>query len=446
MALRTRSLTIVQASLGTFGVRVLIYLIGFVTSILIARALGPTGRGQYYFPVATATAILVLAHFSIEQANVYLYGTRRYPLKDLVANNSFLALLLGPLSLIAGFVFYLATRRNLFQDVSVLHIVLAFAAIPLSLHLFYIGSFLTLTNHLINLHLAHFASAAVQLLVIGTLFVAKRLDVTTVIALYSLSAFLTWAMALYALHREVGVSIAYEAPIVKSMVSFGAKIHLGMILLFLNLRVDVFLLKALSDFEQIGYYSLAVMLAETIWLLTDTIAAASLPYQMEDDLAQAGRVTIKACRVNLFLAALSALLLAGGVYPLIRFVYGDAFLPSIPPFLVILPGIAMLSLQRPCGAFLIKLGRPLQISAVYLIVLLQNILLNLVFIPRMGSTGAALATTLSYSSSALIFLLWTLRTLNGRMRDVFLLKSEDLSSFQKLFEKETYRSILHAFR
>ena len=54
------------------GLRLSGYAVGFVASIMIARALGPTGRGLYAYPVALLGIVVAFAHLGLEFAQVHL--------------------------------------------------------------------------------------------------------------------------------------------------------------------------------------------------------------------------------------------------------------------------------------------------------------------------------------------------------------------------------------
>ena len=59
------------------GLRLSGYAVGFVASILIARALGPTGRGLYAYPVALLGIVMAFGHVGLEYAQIHLVGQGR---------------------------------------------------------------------------------------------------------------------------------------------------------------------------------------------------------------------------------------------------------------------------------------------------------------------------------------------------------------------------------
>jgi len=94
---------------------------------------------------------------------------------------------------------------------------------------------------------------------------------------------------------------------------------------------------------------------------------------------------------------------------LISLAFGQAFAPSYAPFVVLLPGMIFLAIQRFCGPAVLRANNPMGMVWIYLIGLLANVGLNLWWVPLWGLIGAAAATTISYGVTALLFVIWTAR-------------------------------------
>src|SRR3989304_9706357 len=92
------------------------------------------------------------------------------------------------------------------------------------------------------------------------------------------------------------------------------------------------------DNEAVVFYSVALTLAELIWLLPDSIGIVLFPAICAATPAQANRLTPKVSRHTLAISAIAALGLALICGPLIVLVYGPAFAPAALPTLLLLPG------------------------------------------------------------------------------------------------------------
>ena len=96
----------------TFLSQIFIVALGLITSIILARALGPTGRGIYALIILIPAVMFRLGSLGIEAANVYFTGTKRYEIKDIVSNSLLSSILLG---LILIFSFFGISYLDIFQ-------------------------------------------------------------------------------------------------------------------------------------------------------------------------------------------------------------------------------------------------------------------------------------------------------------------------------------------
>lgn len=430
---------IAQVSISTFLTKIAIYSLGFVGSIFISRALGPTGRGTYYFPLTVTLTVFSLSTLGIEQANVYLRGSKKYRLKELFSNASIISLIIGAIAVSITLGLYFVAKEALFKDVAFQYLLVPTLVIPFSLHLMYLAGLLLLAHRQIKVNLANVVASFLQTGLLVLFFLWGRLDVLTVLLLYVLSVFVPWLMELKYMRDVVETQLRWNWPLLKESLSFGLRMHLGSILFFLNLRADVFMVKYLAGTTAVGLYSLAVMFAEMIWLLTDSLGMAVLPYQTEASLEGSTDLTMKAARTNLFLALLMSLGLSAVAYPVIRFLYGKAFVPSFAPLLFLLPGVIMMSIRRPLGGYIIKLGKPLTMSAISLLTFAANITLNVFMIPRWGISGASVSSSISYALGSVVIMIWALRVSQRRLTDMVVPTRDDLRSWLKVIDPAFYR-------
>ena len=87
--------SILKNSTITFSSRILIFVLGLGTSIIVARTLGPKGKGIYTLILLIPTVMLRLGTLGIEVANVYFTGSKKYKIEDIVSNSLLSSLLLG---------------------------------------------------------------------------------------------------------------------------------------------------------------------------------------------------------------------------------------------------------------------------------------------------------------------------------------------------------------
>jgi O-antigen/teichoic acid export membrane protein len=179
---------------------------------------------------------------------------------------------------------------------------------------------------------------------------------------------------------------------------FGAPLAVASALGALHRRFDVFLLSAFGRTAEIGAYALAYAVAESLWILTDSLDAALFVDLSGLPGTEARAVAKRA------LGRFAALALGGGVAILAA---GEAVLllvfrtryPAAPwLFPAVLAGVAVWGAARPAGSFLYASGRGAAMATLQGVALALNLALCAVLIPTRGASGAAWATLVSYSA------------------------------------------------
>ena len=63
-----------------FGSQIIIFIVSSISSIIIARALGPSGKGIYSLAIAIPSLAVALTNMGINFSNIYFIGKKRFPI------------------------------------------------------------------------------------------------------------------------------------------------------------------------------------------------------------------------------------------------------------------------------------------------------------------------------------------------------------------------------
>jgi len=217
--------------------------------------------------------------------------------------------------------------------------------------------------------------------------------------------------------------------LLRESLKYGIKAHLGNIAQFLNYRLDMFLVAYFLAVKELGYYSLAVGLAEKLWMIPGAITTVLFPRISSLSSDEANNLTPKVARITLFTVSSSAIILLFLSRYLIKFFYGVAYLPSVKPFTILLPGIVALSVCKIITADLAGRGRPEFGTFAAYISLGANLPLNLLLIPKWGISGAAFSSTISYVLATLVVFCIFLKVSGNSLVSIVLLKRKDIEKF-----------------
>jgi glycosyltransferase involved in cell wall biosynthesis/O-antigen/teichoic acid export membrane protein len=396
-----RELASALARATSTGVRAMVlrisgYAVGFVASVLIARALGPTGRGLYAYPVALLGIVMAFAHIGLEFAQVYLAGQGQ-DLRHMWADATVFSVAAGGVCW-AGVAGIIAIDPRLAGGLPLSWVAVPIGLVPLLLMSLYWASLLQLDGRLVAATWASWWGVALQAAGVGALALTHELTPFRVLLLQWLTNGSAWLFLLLACKRAGLVNLRVDPALLRRAVAFGVKAYVAQVFLFLVLRVDQVLVAAYAGYRQLGLYALATTVAELLWLLTDPLASAMLPHVVQARAGDDRRLSFAMGRLSLWISAIAAVcgwFLAPLVVPL---VYGAGFASATSALRLLLPGVVALAAARPLGSVLVKEGRAVTASVLGLVALGLNVLLNLALLPRIGIRGASVASSVSYAA------------------------------------------------
>jgi O-methyltransferase len=398
------------------GLRLSGYAVGFVASILIARALGPAGRGLYAYPVALLGIVMAVGHVGLEFAQVHLAGQGR-DLRRMWANATAFSVIAGAACWV-GIAGLLMIDPRAAGGLPPSWIAIPMGLVPLLLMSLYWASLLQIDGRLVAASWASWFGVAVQAVAIGILFVLHELTPFRVLLLQWLTNGSAWLLLLLACRRAGLVNLRVDLALLRRSVAFGVKVYVAQVFFFLVLRVDQVLVRGYAGYRQLGLYALATTAAELLWLVADPLAAALVPHQVRARTGEDRRLGFAMARRSLLVSMTAAV---GGWFlaPLaIRVVYGPGFAGAAPALRLLLPGVVALAATRPLGTVLVKEGRAVVLSVLGLGMLGLNVTLNLVLLPRIGIRGASIASSVCYATLALSYLAISRRRMVAGWRDI----------------------------
>lgn len=415
--------------------QILIFIIGFITSIILARALGPTGKGTYTLIILIPTVILKLGSLGIDVANVYFTGSKKYEIKDIVSNSLFASILLSSILIILFLgIFYLKIFQNFLNSnqINFIHLWVAVLIIPFSLFFGFLRSIILGQEKIIIYNKINIFQNIFQLTSIIILLLIFKQGVIGAIIAYVFTVICVTSLVVLFIKKYTKIYVSYNEKIFKDLVKYGVKAYFGNLAQFLNYRLDMFLVAIFLTPAAVGYYSIAVGIAERLWMLPGAIASVLFPRISSLKNVAANNLTPRISRHTFFFTIFLSLILAILAKPLIKLFFGITFLPSLIPLLVLLPGIIALSVSKVLTADLAGRGKPQYGSYSSFVALVLNVLLNLWLIPRWGISGAAFATTVAYTMSTLLVINFFIKISNKSFFEILVIKKQDLQEYRKI--------------
>jgi O-antigen/teichoic acid export membrane protein len=423
-------------TLHTLGTNVLLIPIGIASSVLIARTIGPTGKGSFDLIIATSTLLLTFLGLSLPAGVTYEVARGDANIRSLALRLVLLAaaqtlICAGILAVVIGLgkAGYFLPSED--QTWWIFAIAAYFFLEMLANHW---RAILNGRQEITKSNRSELIVRIFQFLLLfalaGVLFVnGSQITITALFAV----VFSTSVLVNILLLRSLWPAFRSEGtrdPI-RGAFSFALPCYLGNLTQFLNYRLDLFILGVLAGYAAVGRYTLAVSLGQLIWLLSTSAASVLLPKiaastDGSSDAKQAIQNTNRLNRLIFTASVISALLLGVAASQAIPLLYGEAFWPSFPALVLILPGIAVFSTVNILAAYIAGIGKPRLNLLVAVVALIVTVSLDLYLIPRFGILGAALASTASYSVSAILTIFIYVRRTGSPLRQILFPTGEDL--------------------
>lgn len=384
-------------------------LVGFATSILVARWLGPSGRAEYFLGTTVAAGVFATCHLSLDQSIFWAIAERR-------ASVPRIARALAPISLLLAIacvgVYWCVDQLGLLDKVAHNTAVAGAFLAPILLARLLVDAILYATDRARLASVSLVATAIVQLAGIVALGALGRITSTTVLLVSGASALVGGIGNAVAVVRMTGAGDEGFVD-ARSLLRIGLHNHLGVIGLWLALRADVIIVAQLVSKHDLGLYSLAVTLAEVMLIATDALALTALGRhrRLEREASMSYSISVASGAARIAIA--EAVLVAAFGWPLILLAYGHSWTGAYPVLLCMVPGTIALGYMRPLGASFIRAGRAFERSIVMIVAAAVNVGGALIGTTAIGIIGAALASTVAYWVGAAL-LAWRVNRSLGR--------------------------------
>jgi stage V sporulation protein B len=415
----------VRTTALTFISNLLAFVISIAATVVLSRFLGPAGRGVVDVGMNFLSFSILILGLGLPMANVFVVGKESKELSAVLGSNLLLAVptvfLLIPL--------FFLNQRYQFQflrGITDLQFFLVLITIPfLNLKSSIINIFLGL-QEMVDYNKLNIIDRLLNLLLVTSLLITWPNPTAALMATLINAVILCLWTSLLLLKRN-GVRPTYNISVLKQLVNYGMQSVVGNTIQKLNYRLDLFIINYYLPLNQVGFYGAAVVIAETLWGVSGSIATVIFPMAAASgNEKEMYRFTNQVTRISFALITLFSLILAVISKPLILIFFGQSFLPSVTALLWLLPGIAIFSVSNILANYLAGVGLAAKNTYSAMIASIVTIALNLLLIPWIGIIGASIATSISYSVFTFTTLMFYRRKTQSTLSEILILRQSDI--------------------
>ncbi len=388
-------------------VQMCIGAIAIGTAVVMARGLGPEGRGQLTVAMLFGSMLVTFTDFGIPTAGPRFMAAGRWTAPDILTSHLRLALIRIIILLVAGAGLVAAAGERLFPDVPTDLLLLGLLQIgPLTIFSLVLPLLLGLGRGGVYSRLL-FVSSLLPFLCLAATWAAGVLTVHLALIMQFIggigTAFLIWRESRKAAGGVGRVTGSYLAEAVR----FGFWVNLSSIASFTQFTVTLLILNGILGPAGVGLFTIAQTATDRIFLLADSVATNLLPRVAEDPDGRGRDVTTQAFRGTMVMATFLALLLDMVATPVVTLLFSEAFLGSVPPLRILLVAVVLRSGWRVLSQDLNARGLARATALINGCSTITALTITFALAPRIGLLGAAAAAAgaagLSFVAGVLVF-------------------------------------------
>ena len=378
----------------------LIQLLNVVTGIILARTLGPSGRGELAAVVLWPTMLWTVGNLGVVDSVTFHSARRTAPQRSIVSTSLAIALVQSAVLVAIGLVLVPLVLAK--QEASVVRDCMIFlASIPTSLVTLYLASVLNGTHRFVPFNVVRATVFLGNAAGLVALAIASELTVTSAMIAYLASQVLTVLIAVIFVLPSSGPPSRPQRLLAREMLAYGWRSQLSTISNLLNERVDQLVISIVLAPASLGLYVVAWTMTSLSSMIGYSVTFAALPRVAQAKSAEERRARAHRYVFLTFISTAAVtvpvLLLAPEI---LRIVFGADFVQATGVTRVLLVASIPLGTARVLEAVLKGINRPLHAGFAEGAGLIVTAVGLAALLPTLGLMGAAITSLAAYLLAA----------------------------------------------
>lgn len=381
------------AFLASVGVTGAVAGLNLITGVVLARTLGPHGRGELTAVLLWPSLLAVLGSLGMSDALTYYSARDERSVGAMVGSGMMLALLQALVLIAVGLVIEPVVLHKYGPFAVHMAYVLLVGYVPATLLGLSLLGVLNGRQHLLAYQWLRGLVILVTAVALVTLVAAHTLSVRTAVYAYvgaNLFSLLVVAVVLWRLeHPRPHV----HWPMLRRLLTYGLQSQTSTASVILNGTLDQLLVSVTLAPRLLGLYTVASTVGSVVAMIGYTVAPVAFPVlaATTDGAARHERAAA-VTRTTMLLSLVVGLPLILLAPELIDLVFGDAFHGAATPARILLGGSIIFSVNRAMEAALKASGLPLAAGIAETTALAVTAVSLAVLLPLFGLIGAAAAS------------------------------------------------------
>jgi O-antigen/teichoic acid export membrane protein len=372
-------------------------ILSVISGPILARGLGPGLRGQYAAVQAYDEVSSTVFRVGLPEAAAYYTKENPAAAPSIVASVLRVGLVMTPVAAVTAALLVFGPLRDLTPTARTIAFVVVLWSPLVNTVSYTFRNIFVARGDFVRLALLTAWAPAVLFLSTIVFWLVGRLTLSYAVAALGIAAAtsLVFSGAMLRIRPSGGFGA-------RKLMSYGIRATPAALASLVNVRLDQVLIAPLLGSEKLGQYAVAVNFATVPMYAGLALSFRAFSTVKNGDLNQVGHVV----RQALLVCGLASVAVTASAPLVIPVVFGNPYRAAVLPAMVLGPGMIALCCFLVGGQCAYALGRPGVGSAGQVAGLIISVIGFPFALAFWGITGAALVSSLSYTVSMIVVLVW----------------------------------------
>lgn len=393
-------------------------LAGFVSGLILARALGPEGRGQYAIVVLWPTMLSIFGELGLSLTLAYFAGKSQESINGLWTLAWVVSILVGGLVGLAGLIIlpsHLALTGSALAALQWNMI-----TVPIMLLSGFLAYLLLGSGYLFEFNLVRFCTSVCYTLGIVCVAVVGLSGINTFTTVFILAQSASCLLAIAFVFFRLHPAWRWQPQLVRPVFKYASKAYISSIMAQATLRLDQIIMAIIVSPIQLGLYVVAVAISAVVSPLYNAVTIVVLPRVTRSaNRSIGGYEAIRHMKIMFFSGVPITAVLCLLMPWILPVLFGNQYQLSILPAQVLLASAFFQGGVNVLGHSLRGLECPGRSAVSESVGLLLIIILLFTLLPILGIVGAAIASLVAYMMVAFMQLYFILNVSGIKWSDLY---------------------------
>ena len=409
---------------------IITFVVLTITSVVVARQLEPTNYGLWSLLLMVPTYALIVGRLQVDTASVHFIRSGSYTAEQLsfslLCINVIVLLILGLISWLSQDIFF-STILSSFSGKKAL-VYLVCSTIPFEfISVSYSYLFLA-TNDIKKYNRQELISNLTGPILGGISLIIFEPEIEYLVISLIVGKIISLIHGIFSFHLKTSLTFQLNIVLLKNLLWFGVKIYLSTVLSYISIYISGLFVATLLTPAQIAFHQISLSRVMLLGKIPQGIGIILYPQisSNKDDLKNSANFASRTFRTTLLIMLICGSSAALAIYPMIYILYGEAYMDSCLPFLILLPGVVLNESADTLNAYFMGINRSWFLSIFVGSSLIPQLILLVWLIQTWGIIGAAVATSVTLWISSFIKMMTFIKITETNISEMLIIQKNDV--------------------